>query len=259
MTDQAELLVTRPSAGVVQLTLNRPEKRNALATPLLGAVAAALAQAAGDEASTCVVLTGGPKVFAAGADINELAVKTPVAAETEARGRHWAAIRAFPKPLIAAVEGYCLGGGLELALCADIVVAGAGARFGTPEINLGIMPGGGATQWLPRIVGKSRAMKMVLSGEPIGAEEALAAGLVAELMRTGDATARALELAETIAAKPALALRVAKDAVLRAYSIGFNDGLAYERRAFAVLLASEDKAEGTAAFLEKRKPRFKGR
>jgi enoyl-CoA hydratase len=259
MTEQAELLVERPSAGVVQLTLNRPEKRNALATPLLGAVAATLAEAAGDEATVCVVLTGGLKVFAAGADINELAVKTPVTAETEARGQHWATIRAFPKPLIAAVEGYCLGGGLELALCADIVVAGEGARFGTPEINLGIMPGGGGTQWLPRIVGKSRAMKMVLSGEPIGAEEALAAGLVAELAPAGGATARALELAESIAAKPAFALRIAKDAVLKAYNTGFNDGLAYERRAFAVLLASEDKAEGTAAFIEKRKPRFKGR
>jgi len=244
---------------VVQLTLNRPEKRNALATPLLGAVAAALAEAAGDEAIACAVLTGGPQVFAAGADINELAVKTPVMAETEVRGQHWATIRGFPKPLIAAVEGFCLGGGLELALCADIVVAGEGARFGTPEINLGIMPGGGGTQWLPRIVGKSLAMKMVLSGQPIGAGEALAAGLIAELAPAGEATPRALVLAETIAAKPAFALRIAKDAVLKAYGTAFNDGLAYERRSFAVLLASEDKAEGTAAFIEKRKPQFKGR
>ncbi|MGD9536626.1 MAG: enoyl-CoA hydratase-related protein [Alphaproteobacteria bacterium] len=259
MTERAELLVARPAAGVVQLTLNRPEKRNALATPLLGAVAAALAEAAGDGAVACAVLTGGPQVFAAGADINELAVKTPVMAETEVRGQHWATIRVFPKPLIAAIEGFCLGGGLELALCADIVVAGEGARFGTPEINLGIMPGGGGTQWLPRIVGKSLAMKMVLSGQPIGAEEALAAGLIAELAPAGEATARALALAETIAAKPAFALRIAKDAVLKAYSTAFNDGLAYERRSFAVLLASEDKAEGTTAFIEKRKPQFKGR
>ncbi len=259
MADQAELLVTRPKPGVLLLTLNRPEKRNALATSLLGAVATALIEANDDETIACIVLTGGNQVFAAGADINELAVKTPVMAETEPRGRHWATIRAFSKPLIAAVEGFCLGGGLELALSADIVVAGEGARFGTPEINLGILPGGGGTQWLPRLVGKSLAMKMVLTGQPITAQEALAAGLVAELTPTGDATPRALALAETIAAKPALALRVAKDSVLKAYTMGLADGLAYERRAFALLLASEDKAEGTAAFLEKRKSIFKGR
>lgn len=153
MTDQAELLITRPAPGVLLLTLNRPEKRNALATSLLGAVADALAGAADDATVACAVLTGGSQVFAAGADINELAVKTPVAAEGEPRARHWATRRAFPKPLIAAVDGFCLGGGLELALCADIVIAGEGARLGTPEINLGILPGGGGTQWLPRLVG----------------------------------------------------------------------------------------------------------
>lgn len=259
MAEETELLLARPTNGVLLLTLNRPEKRNALATSVLGALAVALAEAANDDTVGCAVLSGGSQVFAAGADINELAAKTPVIAETEPRTRHWAMIRAFPKPLIAAVDGFCLGGGLELALCADIIVAGEGARFGTPEINLGVLPGGGGTQWLPRLVGKSLAMKMVLSGQPITAQEALGAGLVAELAPAGEATARALALAETIAAKPALALRVAKDSVLKAYTMGLADGLAFERRAFALLLASEDKAEGTAAFLEKRKPSFKGR
>ena len=259
MAESAELLESRPSAGVLVLTLNRPEKRNALATPLLGAVASAVGAGAADSTVGCIVLTGGPEVFAAGADINELAVRTPVSNETEARAQHWASVRACPKPLIAAVEGFCLGGGLELALCADIIVAGEGARFGTPEINLGIFPGGGGTQWLPRIVGKSLAMKMVLSGKPITAHEALAAGLAAELAPTGQALSAALSLAETIASKSPLALRLAKETVLRAYTMGLADGLAFERRAFAVTLASEDKAEGMAAFLEKRKPSFKGR
>lgn len=259
MADATELLESRPSAGVLVLTLNRPEKRNALATPLLGAVASAVSRAVEDASVGCIVLTGGPEVFAAGADINELAVRTPVSNESEPRAQHWASVRACSKPMIAAVEGFCLGGGLELALCADIIVAGESARFGTPEINLGIFPGGGGTQWLPRIVGKSLAMKMVLSGKPITAQEALGSGLIAELVPAGEALKAAMSLAEAIAAKSPLALKLAKETVLRAYSTGLADGLAFERRAFAVTLASEDKAEGMAAFLEKRKPSFKGR
>jgi enoyl-CoA hydratase len=259
MPEQPELLVARPNVGVLVLTLNRPEKRNALASSLLGAVAKRIGEAASDDAVACVVLTGGSEVFAAGADINELALKTPAIAETEPRVQHWAAIRAFAKPMIAAVEGYCLGGGLELALCADLIVAGEGARFGTPEINLGILPGGGGTQWLPRLVGKSLAMKMVLTGQPITADEALTAGLIAERVPAGEATPRATALAARIATKSPLALKLAKESVQRAYSMGMADGLAFERRAFAVLLASEDKAEGIAAFLDKRSPRFTGR
>lgn len=255
----SELVIESPRAGVRQLTLNRPEKRNALATPLLARVADALAEAEGQDSVVCVVLTGGPEVFAAGADINELAKKSTVDTESDPRSDQWSAIRAFRKPLIAAVNGYCLGGGLELALCADIIVAGEGAQFGAPEINLGIIPGGGGTQWLPRVVGKSVAMKMVLSGLFLSAEEARASGLVAEVVPNEHAIPRALELAERVAGKSPLALRVAKDSVLRAWEMPLADGLAYERRSFALLLASEDKAEGMAAFLEKRKPVFKGR
>jgi enoyl-CoA hydratase len=254
-----ELLISRPLAGVVLLTLNRPDKRNALHTPLLGRIAAALAEASADDDTRCVVLTGGPEVFAAGADINELARKGPIDAEREPRASQWAALRAFPKPLIAAVNGYCLGGGLELALVADLVIAGEGARFGVPEINLGILPGAGGTQWLPRIVGKSLAMKMVLSGTPIEATEALRAGLIAELVPAAETISRALALAEMIAAKSPLALRLAKETLLRAYSLTLADGLAFERHSFGILLASADKAEGVAAFLAKRKPHFTGR
>lgn len=255
----SELVIESPREGVRQLTLNRPEKRNALATPLLARVADALAEAEAQDSVVCAVLTGGPEVFAAGADINELAKKSTVDTEGDPRSDQWSAIRAFRKPLIAAVNGYCLGGGLELALCADIIVAGEGAQFGAPEINLGIIPGGGGTQWLPRVVGKSVAMKMVLSGLFLSADEALASGLAAEVVPDAQTIPRALELAERIAGKSPLALRVAKDSVLRAWEMPLADGLAYEWRSLALLLASEDKAEGMAAFLEKRKPVFKGR
>lgn len=255
----SELVIESPREGVRQLTLSRPEKRNALATPLLARVADALAEAEAQDSVVCVVLTGGPEVFAAGADINELAKKSTVDTESDPRSNQWSAIRAFRKPLIAAVNGNCLGGGLELALCADIIVAGEGAQFGAPEINLGIIPGGGGTQWLPRVVGKSVAMKMVLSGLFLSADEARASGLAAEVVPDEQTIPRALELAERIAGKSPLALRVAKDSVLRAWEMPLADGLAYEWRSFALLLASEDKAEGMAAFLEKRKPVFKGR
>ncbi|MBL8671986.1 MAG: enoyl-CoA hydratase/isomerase family protein [Alphaproteobacteria bacterium] len=245
--------------GVRTLTLNRPQARNALATPLLVEVADALDAAASDERVRCAVVTGGPEIFAAGADINEIAGKDALAALADPRAAVWARIRAFPKPLLAAVEGLCLGGGHELALCADIVVAGAGAKFGQPEINLGIIPGAGGTQMIPRIAGKSVAMKMILAGEWLSAEEARACGLCAEVVESGKALARAHELAAKVAQKSPLALRLAKEAVLRAYETALAEGLAQERKSFALLCGSADKREGIAAFKEKRAPQFKGR
>jgi enoyl-CoA hydratase len=252
--------VTQERSGphLLVLTLNRPEARNAMDTATLARLAACLAAAEADAAVRAVVLAGSPKVFAAGADVRELAGRGVVEVLSDVRPRHWQAIAAFPKPLIAAVEGWCLGGGNELAMCADLIVAGRGARFGQPEVGLGLIPGAGGTQRLTAAVGKGMAMRMVLTGQPIDASEALRAGLVAEVVEEGQALTRARELAETIAGKAPLAVRLAKEAVLRASAPNLAEGLAHERKAFALLFASEDLKEGIQAFLDKRAPDFRG-
>jgi enoyl-CoA hydratase len=254
-----DILVDRPAPGVVRVTLNRPDARNALRTQMLAEIASELAAGADDDDIRAIVLTGGATCFAAGADLREMAPLGPVDVLTHERQRHWRTIATFPKPLIAAVNGYALGGGCELALCADIVVAGTSAQFGQPEINLGMIPGAGGTQRLARIVGKALAMQMVLTGAPIDARTALAAGIVVEVDEPESALARAVEIATIIAAKPALAVRLAKEAVLRAYEVPLSEALVAERQAFALLAASHDRNEGIAAFLEKRPPRFTGR
>ena len=253
----ADLLSDTPSAHVLRLTLNRPEARNALATPLLAAIADALDAATNDESVRAVILTGGPKIFAAGADIKELATRDVPASLLDARVGHWTRIRRFPKPLIAAVNGYALGGGCELAMHADIVVAGEDAKFGQPEINLGILPGAGGTQRLARLAGQQIAMKLVLSGEFLDAREAKECGLAAEV--AADAQTRAVDLAVKIAEKAPLAARLAKELVLAARDVPLEAGLAFERKAFATLFATADFKEGVGAFLEKRKPNFAGK
>ncbi|MCZ4303358.1 enoyl-CoA hydratase-related protein [Zoogloeaceae bacterium G21618-S1] len=253
------LRIDGPDAGVLEIRLDRPEARNALSTSLLRGIAGRLAEAEADEAVRCVVLTGGETVFAAGADLGEMAAKDMQAVLLETRPALFAAIARFPKPVVAAVCGYALGGGCELAMHADIIVAGASAQFGQPEIKLGIMPGAGGTQRLTRAVGKSLAMKMVLAGEFISAHEALAAGLVAEVVDDAACLPRARELARKIAGQAPLAVRLAKDAVLQAFETPLTAGIALERRNFVVLAGTDDRNEGVRAFLEKRKPVWTGR
>jgi enoyl-CoA hydratase len=254
-----DIIVERPATGVVQVTLHRPEFRNALRTQTLAEIAAELAAALADAETKVVVLTGGLECFAAGADVREMAPLGPIDILTHERQRHWRAIATFAKPLVGAVCGYALGGGCELALHCDILIAGKNAKFGQPEVNLGMIPGAGGTQRLARTIGKALTMQMVLTGQPISAQTALAAGLVVEVDEPESALARAVEIASIIASKPALAVRVAKEAVLRAYESPLSEGLAAERQAFALLAASHDRNEGIAAFLEKRPPKFTGR
>jgi enoyl-CoA hydratase len=247
----------RPSIGVLVLRLNRPEKRNALATPLLAEVAERLVEASIDPQVKVVVITGGEAVFAAGADINELDTSSASDAVVSPRFEAWRTIRGFRKPLLAAVEGWCLGAGAELMMCCDIVVAGEGAKIGQPETNLGIIPGAGGTATLTRLVGRALAMRMVLTGEPIDADAARAAGLIAETAPTGEALVRALALAATLASRSPLALREAKASVREADALAEAAHLLSERRRFLSLMASPDKVEGIAAFRDRRPPVWK--
>jgi enoyl-CoA hydratase len=257
--DFEDLLVTRPEPGVLLVTLNRPAARNALRTATLDQLAQVLDAAAADPEVGAVVLAGSEKFFAAGADLKEMAAMGPIELWADVRPRHWKRIAAFSKPLLAAVNGYALGGGCELVMHVDIVIAGEGTQFGQPEINLGIIPGAGGTQRLARVVGKSRAMQMVLSGEPIDAVTAMHCGLVSEVLPSAEVLPRTLALARTIAAKAPLAVRAAKEAVLLAYETGLTPALEAERKTFVLLAASHDRNEGIAAFLEKRPPSYQGR
>lgn len=254
-----DILVTeRTGEHGLLLRLNRPEKRNALATDLLSRIGDALDQAAFDTSVRVVVITGSDRIFAAGADINELAERDTAGALSDPRPALWARIRGFSKPLIAAVEGWSLGAGNELVMCCDLVVAGQGAKFGQPETNLGIIPGAGGTAILPRLVGRSRAMKMVLLGDPLSATEAMAAGLVAEVTEDGQALATALELAARIAGRAPLAMQQGKAMVRASFETHQAAHLVMERQAFSALFGTADKCEGTAAFFEKRDPQWRG-
>lgn len=259
MSDLTDILIVeRPSAHVLLLRLNRPEKRNALATDLLEKVAGALDAAAGEGDVRAVVITGSDRFFAAGADINELASRETGGALNDPRPAIWTRIRNFTKPLIAAVEGWSLGAGNELVMCCDLVVAGEGATFGQPETNLGIIPGAGGTAILPRLVGRSRAMQMVLLGTPLTANEARDAGLVAEVVSDGTALATGLALAERIAARAPLAMQQGKALVRASFETHQSAHLTLERQAFSALFGTADKREGTTAFFEKRNPQWSG-
>ncbi len=246
--------------GVALVTIERPDVLNALNFDLLDALAEALAGLDSDPACRAIVLTGaGTRAFAAGADIRELAVQTPVSLLVDDRFAVWDRIAATRTPLIAAVRGFAFGGGCELALTCDLIVAGDDARFGQPEINLGVMPGAGGTQRLTRAIGRARAMDLILTGRPITAQEASAMGLVSRLVPAEQTLEAALELARTIAAQPPLAVLAAKEAVRLAEELPLSAGLRHERRAFFALFATHDQTEGMAAFIEKRRPEWKGR
>lgn len=244
--------------GVRLITLQRPQALNALNTLLLGELATELSTAQADPDTRVVVLTGSRKAFAAGADIKEMGERDLVGILDDPRQASWQSITRFNKPLIAAVNGFALGGGCELAMHADIIVAGLDARFGQPEINLGIMPGAGGTQRLLRAVGKSMAMQMVLTGEPIDAHQAQRAGLISEVTQPEFTVERALQIAHSIAGKAPLAVRLAKESLLKAMDTDLASGLRFERHAFTILAGTRDRDEGIRAFQEKRTPTFTG-
>lgn len=249
-----DLIITKHE-GWSLLTLNRPKARNALNTGLLADLGAALSAMADDPACRAVVLTGAEGHFAAGADIAEIESKGPADGATDPRKAHWAAIRAFPKPLIAAVDGFALGGGLELALMADCMVLGVSARLGLPETSLGLIPGAGGGQRLLALVGRARATRLVLTGEIIDAATAHAWG-IAGWLADGPALPVAESLAASLATRAPLALQAAKRALVRGDEAGLD--LLGERAEFEALLGTADKIEGIRAFRDKRKPAFRG-
>jgi enoyl-CoA hydratase len=255
------LQVERAGGGVAVLTIDRPEKRNALSAQVRAELIAALDAFREDAEVRVIVLTGaGEKAFVAGADIAEFAERTPLEQRAAMSGRRvFEEIASYPKPVIAMINGFALGGGCELALACDLRVAGETARLGQPEINLGIIPGGGGTQRLPRVVGTGQALRLVLTGELIDAAEALRIGLVDLVYPAAELRERTLEMARQMATKSPVALLMAKTAVHAAAEMPLQAGLAFERELFITCFASEDKREGVAAFLEKRAPVFEGR
>jgi len=249
-----------PLRGVALVTLERPDVLNALSFDLLDELAGALARLDADPGCRAIVLTGsGTRAFAAGADIRELAAQTPISLLVDDRFAVWERISRTRTPIIAAVRGFALGGGCELAMSCDVIVAGDDAQFGQPEINLGVMPGAGGTQRLTRAIGRARAMDLILTGRTITAREAESMGLVSRVVAAEQTLDAALELAATIAGKAPIAVLAAKEAVRLADELPLSAGLRHERRAFFALFASADQREGMSAFVEKRRPEWKGR
>ncbi len=243
--------------GIIQL--NRPKVLNALSFDLMGELVDALEAFDNDEEIRAVILAGNSKAFSAGADLREIAETTSQDTKVRERFRLWDRIKAIRKPIIAAVEGFAFGGGCELVMSCDIIVAAETARFGQPEVKVGVMPGAGGTQRLTWALGKYKAMEMVLTGSSIDAREAERLGLVSRVVPDGFALDEAKRLAKEIAALPPLALRSAKESVLRAFETSLTNGLQQERESFFQLLSTEDKDEGIKAFMEKRKPVYRGK
>jgi enoyl-CoA hydratase/carnithine racemase len=255
----SSLLQTSVDDRVALCRLNRPEARNALSPDLMEELATAVEAFDADPDIRCIVVAGSDEAFASGADIAALRERTFEESLRHPASAFWRRLAACKTPLVAAVSGFALGGGCELALVCDLIVASETAQLGQPEINLGIIPGGGGTQRLARVIGKQRAMELVLTGRRIDAAEAERLGLVNEVTGKGEWLDQALELARRIARRPPIAARLAKQAVLAAEETGLAAGLEHERRLYELAMATEDRIEGMDAFLEKRKPEFEGR
>ena len=256
MAPENIIIEVRDRVGLIRL--NRPEALNALSKPLMSELMAALETFDADDAIGALVITGNDKSFAAGADISEMASASAVEMEKSDFIPLFDRIRSIRKPVIAAVSGWCLGGGSELAMACDIIVASETAKIGQPEINLGVIPGAGGTQRLTKIIGKALAMEMILNNRTLSAAEALHYGLVNYILPVDLYLDKALQLAKEIATRAPLAVQLGKEAVNQAYETNLTQGLQTENRLFNLLFATEDQKEGMAAFLEKRKPVWKG-
>jgi enoyl-CoA hydratase/carnithine racemase len=255
----AELVQSSRDSRVALLRIDRPEARNALSPEVMEELASELERLDPDPDVRCVVVAGSEKVFAAGADIRAMAERSFAEALRHPAAAFWRRLAAIRTPMVAAVSGYALGGGCELALACDMIVAAESATFGQPEIDLGIIPGGGGTQRLARVLGKQRAMELVLTGRRFGSEEARELGLVNRVVPDGKWLEAAVGLAHEVAAKPPIASRLAKQAVLVAEETALSPGLENERRLYELAMATEDRVEGMRAFLEKREAEFEGR
>jgi enoyl-CoA hydratase len=254
-----EYVLSTSDGPVGIVTLNRPRQLNALAGPLMQELVDALEGHDADPSIRAIVVTGGPTVFAAGADIKEMADSSAVEMLLRNRIGLFDRVHQVSKPLIAAVAGYALGGGCELAMLCDIIVAGENARFGQPEINIGLIPGAGGTQRLTRTVGKYVAMDLILTGRMLGAEEAFQRGLAARIVPQELVVDEAVRLGKELSAKPPISVRLAKEAITRAFEGRVDDGIEFERKLFYLLFATQDAHEGMHAFVDKRQPQYEGR
>jgi enoyl-CoA hydratase len=255
-----QTIVVSKEEAVGIITLNRPEALNALNSKMVAELVDVLGEFENDESVRCVLVTGSDRVFSAGADIKEMVNASAI---DLAKSSHffplWDRLGRYPKPVVAALSGFVLGGGLELAMSCDVLVASETTQLGQPEIDIGVIPGGGGTQRLTRAVGKYKAMEMILTSKRIGAEEAKTLGLVSRVVPKEAYLEEAKKVAKEICSKPPVAVKLAKMAINKSFEIGLSDGLDFEREVFYLLFASEDKNEGMKAFMEKRKPVFQGK